>query len=67
MSDDFTDWLRENPAPDLQELVRQYGGYDKITPAAWVDWDNRVADWRVRCSNRQSQQPAIAKTAITET
>lgn len=33
-------------SPDLQSLVHAYGGYDKITPEAWEDWDRRVAAWR---------------------
>jgi hypothetical protein len=25
--------------PDLQELVEHHGGYDKITPEAWEEYD----------------------------
>jgi hypothetical protein len=25
--------------PDLQQWVAFYGGYDKITPEAWAEWD----------------------------
>jgi hypothetical protein len=25
--------------PDLQELVRRFGGYNKILPEAWKQWD----------------------------
>ena len=32
--------------PDLQKLVAEFGGYDKITPEAWVEWDLANAEWR---------------------
>lgn len=30
------------PLPDLQELVRKCGGYNKVTPEAWREWDKEV-------------------------
>ncbi len=32
--------------PDLQELIRRYGGYDKITAEAWAEWDREKAEWQ---------------------
>jgi hypothetical protein len=32
--------------PDLQKLVTRFGGYDKITPEAWAEWDRVNAEWR---------------------
>jgi hypothetical protein len=32
--------------PDLQTLVRQCGGYDKITPELWELWDRANAEWQ---------------------
>jgi hypothetical protein len=34
-----------NPAPDLQDLVRKHGGYDKIPPEAWTEYDRAMAEW----------------------
>jgi hypothetical protein len=36
MADDvsYAEWIKTDPPPDLQELVRRYGGYNKITPDA---------------------------------
>lgn len=34
--------------PDLQRLVEIFGGYDKITPSTWQQWDAAVAAYRVR-------------------
>jgi hypothetical protein len=31
-------------APDLQELVARFGGYDRITPEAWAEYDREVAE-----------------------
>ena len=38
----------DDPAPDLQKLVRQYGGYNRITPEAWAKWDRDSAAWQAR-------------------
>jgi hypothetical protein len=31
---------------DLQELVRKHGGYHKITPEAWAEWDEANAEYQ---------------------
>jgi hypothetical protein len=55
---DYEGWLRANPAPDLQELVERHGGYDKITPAAWAEYDRAMADWQERRRNRSQGGPS---------
>ena len=35
-------------APNLQDLVARYGGYDKIPPEAWARWDAANAEWQQR-------------------
>jgi hypothetical protein len=37
---------RNEPAPDLQELVRAWGGYNKIPPDAWREFDAAMKAWR---------------------
>jgi hypothetical protein len=32
--------------PRLLDLVRKFGGYDKITPEGWADWDRETAEYR---------------------
>jgi hypothetical protein len=32
-------------APDLQHLVQAYGDYDKITLAAWAEYDVAIRQW----------------------
>jgi hypothetical protein len=49
---DFRDWIRNNPPPSLQELVRQFGDYSKITPEAWSEYDARVVEWEFARANR---------------
>ena len=39
---------RERQPPDLQELVRAHGGYDRITAEAWAAYDRELAEWRLR-------------------
>jgi hypothetical protein len=51
--DGYADWLRSNPAPDLQELVGCHGGYDKITPEAWAEYGRAMADWHERRRTRR--------------
>ena|SRR5215831_5040255 len=51
--DGYVDWLRSNPAHDLQELVGRHGGYDKITPEAWAEYDRAMADWHERRRTRR--------------
>jgi hypothetical protein len=34
--------------PDLQELVVRHGGYDKITPEAWAEYDRQMSEWQAR-------------------
>jgi hypothetical protein len=46
--DGYADWLRSNPAPDLQELVARHGGYDRITPEVWAEYDRAMAEWQAR-------------------
>jgi hypothetical protein len=38
----------EDPAPDLQKLVRRQGAYSAITPQLWRRWDRANADWQAR-------------------
>jgi hypothetical protein len=40
----MTDHVRP---PDLQELVARFGGYNKITPEAWAEYD-QVAEYQAR-------------------
>jgi hypothetical protein len=30
------------PPPDLQKLVKRFGGYDKITSEAWAKYDKQL-------------------------
>jgi hypothetical protein len=34
--------------PDLQELVRKFGGYHKITHEAWAECDAAMAAWQAQ-------------------
>jgi len=36
------------PYPNLQELIDRAGGFDRITPAMWTDFDRAVARWWAR-------------------
>ena len=40
------DFCDERGVPDLQKLVAIFGPYDKITPEAWVQWDQANADYQ---------------------
>ena len=36
--------------PDLQALVRQCGGFDKISLELWTAWDRANAEWQERAA-----------------
>lgn len=40
-------WLTD-PAPDLHELIAQYGGYHLIPQQAWREHDTAMARWQAR-------------------
>jgi hypothetical protein len=44
----LSEWLKANPCPDLQILVRQWGGYDKIASETWAEYDRAMAEWQWR-------------------
>jgi hypothetical protein len=46
-------------APDLQELIARHGGYDKIAPEAWAEWDRLNAEWQER---QRLDRAALAAT-----
>ena len=39
---------RMEDAPDLQQLIRKYGGYSKIPAQAWAEWNRLNVAWQVR-------------------
>ena len=41
----FEQWLQENPPPDLQALIKRWGGYGSIPNEAWKEFDRRRARW----------------------
>jgi len=47
----MTDALLNNELrqPDLQMLIRQCGGYHRITPELWRAWDRANAEYQERC------------------
>jgi len=48
---------RAMAVPDLQELIASHGGYDKITPEAWDEWDRLNVEWQER---RRLDRAALA-------
>jgi hypothetical protein len=36
----------ERDGPDLRELVLAHGGWDRVTPEAWADFDRKRAHWQ---------------------
>jgi hypothetical protein len=45
---DYVEWLKDNPEPDLQELVQTFGRYDRIPSWAWAQFDRDMEDWQAR-------------------
>ena len=42
----MTERRLQRPPPDLQELVRKYGGYSQITDVAWERYDRDLKQWK---------------------
>jgi hypothetical protein len=40
--------LDANNCPDLQQLVRDAGGYQNITPEIWAAFDNAMRIWHAQ-------------------
>jgi hypothetical protein len=38
--------MDRSPPPNLQSLVQQFGGYDRIPFEAWATYDRDLARWR---------------------
>jgi hypothetical protein len=52
---DFALWVKENPPPDLQDLVRRHGNYYSIPPAAWAQFDQDMQRWNDQRRSRLSR------------
>jgi hypothetical protein len=52
MTNDKVVPLDKRGAPDLQLLVQQVGGYDKITTEMWVAFDYAMKQYRLRLGDR---------------
>jgi hypothetical protein len=48
----FAEWLKQNPEPNLQELVERYGGFSRVPVEAWQKFDKRMDDWKRRYRQR---------------
>ena len=57
----FTEWRERNPEPSLQELVERHGGYDKITPEAWADFDCRRKAWLDELRYRHFEEQTLRR------
>jgi hypothetical protein len=49
--------------PDLQALVARFGGYDKITPEAWAEWDRVTGQYRDDILNGRTAPQTRAEAA----
>ena len=45
--------------PDLQKLVRAHGGYDRITPEAWAEFDELNRQYQT--SRRAGLRPSLPR------
>jgi hypothetical protein len=49
---DFHEWIKRDPPPSLQELVRRFGAFSNITAEAWAEYDIAMAEWQHRRKTR---------------
>ena len=50
----FAQWLADNPVPDLQALVEQFGGFDRITAPAWEEFLRAREAWQMAYRYREA-------------
>jgi len=43
---EFSTWLKTHPWPELQDLIDRFGGYNRITPEGWAEYDAAVEAWQ---------------------
>jgi hypothetical protein len=47
MTNNFAEWKRTNPPPDVQALIKHYGNFEAITPEAWKEYDDDMLAWKM--------------------
>jgi len=45
---EYAEWRKANPEPDLQALAAKYGGLGKVPREAWAEFDREREDWLSR-------------------
>ena len=43
--DNFPEWLKTHPWPELQGLIDRFGGYNRISPEGWAKYYVAVEAW----------------------
>jgi hypothetical protein len=43
---DFSEWIKRDPAPSLQDLVAKSGSYGNISAQGWAEYDALMAACR---------------------
>jgi hypothetical protein len=54
-------WKRALTPPSLQDLVQAAGGYHRITPEAWEQYDAEVAAWKELIRNGARYERRVAR------
>lgn len=44
-ADEYERWVKDHPAPDLQDLIRKHGSYSQIPSEAWNEFDAAMNEW----------------------
>jgi len=56
VSADFSEWIKRDPAPSLQDLVAKSGSYGNISAQGWAEFDALMAAWQERRKLRSTTQ-----------
>ena len=51
-SDEFSEWIKHDPPPDLQLLIAEFGGYAKVPGEAWDSFAQDYKQWEMRRLDR---------------
>jgi hypothetical protein len=62
----YSEWLKNNPAPDLLALAKHYGGLGKVPEVKLQEFDAAGEEWELRRKNRHHDPDTVSDTVPIE-
>jgi hypothetical protein len=52
------------PPPNLQDLVAKSGGYNRITPEAWAEWDQQNDECQAKYRRALAEETQAGRSPL---